>query len=157
IVDHREIDMEFRDVMADVLLGRIAEQRELRAVGPEDDPFGTHPVHAVSDILDEVLELLLSVSKRRLDALAFRQRTAQHHLDTPALVDLGFERQSPALEAHERQPAPLVDDAGITDGHHPCSSGGSELNPVEMVTHWQLDIGLCRPCSLTFDPRPESY
>ena len=52
--------------MADVLLAREAEHVEDGAVGAQNRAVGTHPVQALDGVLEEVLELLRSRSRRLL-------------------------------------------------------------------------------------------
>ena len=55
--------MKFRDVMADVLLGRVAEKIQFSLVGPKDSAIVPHPVHANGCILKKIAKVRLALSE----------------------------------------------------------------------------------------------
>src|ERR1700730_11433866 len=54
--------MKFRDMMADVLLGRVAEKIPFSLVGPKDSAIVPHPVHANGCILKKIAKVRLALS-----------------------------------------------------------------------------------------------
>ena len=75
--DHPGVDVELGDVPTDVLRLGVAEHLQLRAIGPQDDPVGAHPVQALGGVVDEVLQLLLALRQRRLRAPPVLEGLAQ--------------------------------------------------------------------------------
>src|SRR5689334_10827572 len=53
VLDHRSVDVEFRNVLTYELLARIAEQLELVPIDPLHDSVRPNPMHADARILEE--------------------------------------------------------------------------------------------------------
>jgi hypothetical protein len=62
--------MELRDVMADVILARIAKQVEFGLVGTENGPVRRYPLQRDDAILKKVLEILRVLAELSFDPLA---------------------------------------------------------------------------------------
>ena len=54
VLDHVLIGVELGDVMADVLLGGVAEQIQLRPVRPEDGSIRSNPVQPDGGVVEEI-------------------------------------------------------------------------------------------------------
>jgi len=52
--------VEFGDVPADILIFRVAEQRQFGLVRPKDRAIGSHPVEGDGCILHKIREILLT-------------------------------------------------------------------------------------------------
>ena len=48
--------MEFRHLVADVLVGFVSNQIELGFVGADDDAVGIDPLHANAGVLEEIAQ-----------------------------------------------------------------------------------------------------
>src|ERR1700688_4212833 len=64
LVETLALDVKFDELMADVLVCRVAEQFELGRIGPQDFSLGTDLVEAFERVLDEIRKLLLTQMKR---------------------------------------------------------------------------------------------
>ncbi len=58
VLDPGAIDVELAEVVADVLVGRVAEERQLRGVRAQDDAVGPDPVDPDRSVLEERIEVL---------------------------------------------------------------------------------------------------
>ena len=55
VVEHVPVGVELRDVVPDVLLGRVAQHVELRAVGAQDGAVGADQVDADRGVVEKLL------------------------------------------------------------------------------------------------------
>ena len=88
------VGMELADVMAQILVRRASEQRELGGVRPADDAVGSHHVDRNRSVLGQVRELALTMPEGELDPSMGAQRL--------------FERCRLLLQVGDR-PHPFVD------------------------------------------------
>ena len=108
VVNHVPIDMESRNVAADVLVLCIAKQVELCLIRPEDDPVRPDPMQGDAGVFEEVRELSFASPQRLLCPLALADVAKDE--DTPdnaaALVANGrgaiFDRVFGAVFRHEQ-------------------------------------------------------
>jgi hypothetical protein len=68
--------MELRDVMADVILARVAKQVEFGLVGAENSPVGRYRMQRDDAILKKVLEILRVLAELSFDPLVGRLQFA---------------------------------------------------------------------------------
>ena len=92
VVDDFSVDMEFGDLVPDVFVARIAEQRQLGGIGPEDRAVPSHPMQADRGVLHEVLQVALALPERFLGLATRGQRLPQRHLQFLPVLDLGRQR-----------------------------------------------------------------
>ncbi len=82
------VDMELGDGASHVLVRLVAEELELRAVGPQDGAVRTHAVQPDGGVLDEIPQLLLAPAQRLFFSPQLAQRIAQRLFDLFAQTDL---------------------------------------------------------------------
>jgi hypothetical protein len=66
VVDDVLVRMELGDVVANVLILRVAKQFQFGVVGPKDGPVGSDPVEGDGRILHKVSEVLLARAQERI-------------------------------------------------------------------------------------------
>ena len=96
VVDHVPIDVEPRNVLADVLLLRVAQQVELGLVGPQDDPVRSDPVQRHAGVVEEIGQLPFASLERQLGLSAARlmSRKIRHAPDDAVRVRRESARRS---------------------------------------------------------------
>ena len=70
IGDDALVDMELRDVMAKILIGRITKKVQLAPIDSENDAVWPHPVHTHGGILEKIRELLFALAQCLFSELA---------------------------------------------------------------------------------------
>jgi len=95
IVEHRTVDMELSEMVTNIFVGRIAEELELRVVGPNDRAVARNRVDAFGGVFKKISELLLDVFGRvdakavlELDRSVLQARIVREQVGTEGVVQL---------------------------------------------------------------------
>src|ERR1044071_719810 len=84
--------MKLRDVMADILVPFVADEFQLGAVRPPDDPVRVDAMNGDNRVVEKILQVVLGGSRSLLGLPCAAQRVSESLLDLVAARDLRDER-----------------------------------------------------------------